>query len=179
MPWNLATDNDIRHLPVYEQLFAFAYAYMSAAHVLCAKAIERAEDRDWSAGAVVLMNASHAVELFLKAALLKRDESIDVWRFGHDIATLAEEYEKQYPEPECGWDIPFRQLQPDGLSAVQLKIYRDGVAPPSIEFRYPVTKQGQSWITLHGFEPHSFARDLKRIEEDFDRIYAARPNRSR
>ncbi|MDD5578615.1 MAG: hypothetical protein PHY16_04950 [Methylobacter sp.] len=98
MLWNLATDNIIRQLPVHEQLFA--YAYLSAAHVLCAKTLERAEARDWSAGAVILMNASHAVEIFLKATLLKRDESVDVWQFGHDIAELAKEYEKQYPEAE-------------------------------------------------------------------------------
>jgi hypothetical protein len=170
MPWNLATDNNIRQLPVFEQLFAFAYAYLNAAHLLCANAIARAEDRDWAAGAVVLMNASHAVELFLKAALLKHDESIDVWRFGHDIAALATEYEKLHPQPEWAWDIPFRQWQPEGLSSEQMRIYRDGVAPPSIEFRYPVTRQGAPWLTLHGFEPHSMARDLKRIEEDFDRI---------
>jgi hypothetical protein len=170
MPWKLATDNNIRQLPVHEQLFAFAYGYLSAGHVLCAKAIERADARDWSAGAVVLMNASHAVELFLKAVLLKRDASIDVWRFSHDIAALADEYKKRFMGPEWVWDIPFRQAQPDGLSAEQRRIYRDGVALPSIEFRYPVTKQGQPWITLQGFDPHSFARDLKRIEEDFDRI---------
>jgi hypothetical protein len=158
-------------MPVHEQLFAFAYAYLSAAHLLCAKAIERAGARDWSAGTVVLMNASHAVELFLKAALLKRDESLDIWRLGHDIAALAKEYEKRFPEPEWTWDVPFRQSPPEGLSSEQRCIYRDGVAPPSIEFRYPVTKHGQPWITLHGFEPHSFARDLAQIEQDFDRIY--------
>jgi len=171
MPWNLAVDNNIRQLPVFEQLFAFAYAYLDAARLLCEKTMERADERDWSAGAVVLMNAAHAVELFLKATLLRHDESIDVWHFGHDVSALAKEYELRFSEPEVAWEIPFRAPQPEGLSREQQRIYRDGVAPPSIEFRYPVTKQGQPWLTLHGFEPHSFARDLMRIHDDFDRIY--------
>ena len=171
MPWNLVTDNSHRQLPVHEQLFAFAYAYLSAAKLLCKQEIDHVEDCDWSAGTVVLMNASHAVELFLKAALLRKDGSIDAWAYGHDIAALAKEYERQFPDPKLAWDLPFRQSKPEGLSAEHLRLYRDGVAPPSIEFRYPVTKNGEPWITLHSFEPHSFARDLEKIEDDFNRIY--------
>lgn len=171
MSWNLATDNSTGNLSVYERLFAFAYEYLAAAKLLCAKTIERAEERDWAAGAVVLMNTSHSIELFLKATLLRRDQSTDVWKYGHNITALADEYERCFLGPGYAWEILFRQPKPEGLSAEQQKIHRVGVAPPIIEFRYPVSKQGMPWLTLHGFEPHSFAADLNRIESDFDRIY--------
>lgn len=170
MPWNLAVDNNIRLLPIPEQLFAFAYAYLDAAETLCQKTIERAEERDWPSGAVVLMNAAHAVELFIKAALLRHDKSIDVWSFGHDVAALAKAYNTHFPEPELAWDIPFATPQPDGLTSEEQRLVKKLIAHPSIELRYPVTKEGMPWLTLHGYEPHSFAKDLERIRADFDRI---------
>lgn len=172
MSWNLATDNDIRNLPVHEQLFSIAFSYLEAAQVLCAKAIEVAGAGDWSRGSVVLMNAAHATELFLKATLIRQDPTADVMKYGHDIAALADAYEKLFPEPEYAWEILFRRPKPEGLSSEEMKVYREGVAAPSIEFRYPISKLGLPWITHQGFEPNSFAKDLRRIAEDFDRIYS-------
>jgi len=169
----LATDNDTRNSPIYEQLFAFAYAYLNAAKVLCVKAVDNADARDWAAGSVVLMNASHAVELFLKATLLRSDEAMNVWAYGHDISRLADEYEKRFRKPEMSWDILFRRPKPDELSPEEAGIYKKFVADPSIEFRYPHARLGEPWLTLHAFEPHSFSRDLDRIENDFDRIRQA------
>ena len=171
MSWYLATDANIRQLPVYEQLFAFSYSYLGAAQVLCHQAVERTHERDWPGGAVILMNSAHAVELFLKAALLRRENNLDVWSHGHNIHTLAIEYGRLFPEPELAWDVPFRTAQPEDLSPDQQRVFREGTAQPSIEFRYPVNKQGYPWLTLHGFEPNSFQRELVRLENDFDRIH--------
>lgn len=171
MPWNLTSDSNIRMLPVHEQLFAFAYAYLAAATVLGQRAVERAELKDWPAGAVVLMNAAHAVELFLKATLLRKNSNFDVWAFSHDIHSLANEYERQFPEQNLSWDIPFRHSLPDDLNQDQKKYYREHTAQPSIQLRYPVSRLGSSWLTLQAFEPHSFQQELLRMEKDFDRIY--------
>ena len=171
MPWNLTSDSNIRTLPVHEQLFEFSYSYLTAAQVLCQRAVERAEIKDWPAGAVVLMNAAHAVELFLKASLLRKDREFDVWVFGHDIHSLANEYERQFPGPDLSWDIPFRHSVPDDITEDERKHYRQHTAQPSIALRYPVSRLGSSWLTLQAFEPHSFSQDLSRLEKDFDRIY--------
>ena len=171
MPWHLTSDSNIRMLPVHEQLFAFAYSYLTAAQVLGQRAVERTEHKDWPGGAVVLMNAAHAVELFLKAALLRKNSEFDIWAFSHDIHSLANEYERQFPEPELSWDIPFRHSLPADLTQDEKKYYRQHTAQPSIQLRYPVSRLGTSWLTLQAFEPHSFQQDLSRLEKDFDRIY--------
>lgn len=169
MPWHLATDVNIRQLPVQEQLYAFAYAYLEAATNLNTVAVSQADRRDWPRGAVVLMNAAHAVELFLKASILRRDQQVNIWAAGHNIRSLAEKFSRLYPD--LNWEVPFQGLSPDELSTDEQKVLREGTAPASIEFRYPVNKQGHPWLALQGFEPHSFARDLERLERDFDRIY--------
>ena len=171
MRWQLTSDSNTRMLPVHEQLYAFAYSYLAAAQVLCQRAVERAELKDWPSGAVVLMNAAHAVELFLKASLLRKDPEFDVWALGHDVHNLANEYELQFTEPELSWDIPFRHSLPNDLTDDQKRYYRQHTAQPSIALRYPVNRTGSSWLTLQAFEPHSFQQDLFRLEKDFDRIY--------
>ena len=175
MPWHLTSDSNIRMLPVHEQLFAFAYAYLASATLLCQRTVERAEHKDWPAGSVVLMNTAHAVELFLKATLLRKNINFDVWAFSHDIHSLANEYERQFPEPNLYWDIPFRHSVPDHLTQDEEKYYRQHTAQPSIQLRYPVSRLGSSWLTLQAFEPHSFQQDLLRLERDFDRIYHSEP----
>src|ERR1039457_6334164 len=103
MAFELASDSTIRHLPVPEQLFAYADAYLSAAYVLCEKAIANATSRSWPDGAVVLMTGAHALELLLKAAILKRSPAAEVWDRGHNISALVRDFEKVYPEPEFHW----------------------------------------------------------------------------
>lgn len=171
MTWHLATDANIRLLPLHEQLFAFAYSYLEASRTLCMEAIRHAEELDWSRGAVVLLNAAHAVELFLKGVLVRKAPDFDIWKYGHDIHALATEYDKLYSEPGHAWNIPFRRALPDDLPPAHLRLIREGMAHPSIEFRYPVNKQGTSWMTLQGFEPNSYLRELDRLRDDFDRIY--------
>lgn len=170
MNWQLATDESIRCLSVSDQLFAFAHAYLAAAQVLCDDAVSRSFERDWPTGAVVLMNSAHAVELFLKATVLKREPTHDVEAYGHNIHALAGLYESLYPGDEFAWEIPFRNALPDSLTRKEACFVRKVSAEASIEFRYPVTKQGCQWLTLRGFEPHSFRRELRRIQDDFDRI---------
>jgi len=173
MPWQMASDAEIRRLPVAEQLFAFARAYLTSAIALCERAVQRAGERDWPSGAVVLLTAAHSVELFLKAAILTRLPSSDVWSRGHSISTLAEDYVKFFPEPELAWYVPFKESAPGGMSEEEEKFFRSSSAPPSILFRYPVNKEGVPWVGLHAFEPHSFLRELKLLEADFERIHDA------
>ena len=121
MTWHLATDANIRLLPLHEQLFAFSYSYLEASKTLCIEAIRHAEERDWSRGAVVLLNAAHAVELFLKAVLVRKVPDFDIWKYGHDIHALATEYDKLYSDPSHAWNIPFRRALPDDLPPEHLK----------------------------------------------------------
>ena len=131
------------------------------------------------------MLAAHAVELFLKGAVLKRNPSANFKDYGHSMDDLSTDYRSLYPEPSFKWDIPFssglteeewmtlmRDLFP-GLTEAEMariKGVKEATPDPSILYRYPVQKGGGEWPGLYGFEPHSFLLLLGRIESDFARI---------
>lgn len=128
------------------------------------------------------MLSAHAVELFLKGALLKRDPTLDVWSYGHSIDSLSAAYRSQFLDASFAWDIPFasslteaewikvmQDLNPS-LSDAELKGLRSASPAPSILYRYPVDKGGKEWRGLYGFEPGSFLSLLSQMEKDFERI---------
>lgn len=182
MHWNTVSYVDIRQLQVPEQLFAYADAYRSAAAALCKQMMSDATPCTWPNAAVVLMLTAHAVELFLKGAILKRSPSTDVWTRGHNIDDLSADYRVQLPEPLFKWDIPFTS----GLTEAEWKAQMKAVHPslteaeierlkaatpaPSIRYRYPAEKGGQEWRVIEGFEPHSFLPLLDQVANDFKRI---------
>ncbi len=179
----MLTYSEIGHLTVPEQLFVYANGYRSSAAVLCAK-FESGDDVTfctWPNAVVVLMLAAHAVELFLKGALLKRN--VDVRSYQHSIDKLAAKYRDTFQkEPSLRWEIPFastltktewmalmKQLNPD-ITNAELKNLISGIPDPSILYRYPVNKCGKKWRGLYGFYPPEFSQTLSQVECDFDRI---------
>lgn len=128
------------------------------------------------------MLAAHAVELFLKGALLKRNPGLDVWNHGHNIDTLQDEYRSNFKESVFEWEIPFSQLTVDEWVAMkagwkpltdeQIKEARarQKMPTPSILYRYPVDRGGKEWTGLYGFVTPSFLKLLDQLGKDFDRI---------
>ncbi len=179
----MLTHSDIGHLPVPDRLFDYANAYRNSSAVLCEKFASSHDVtfHTWPHAAVVLMLAVHAVELFLKGALLKRN--VDVWSYGHKIDKLAEKYRETFQEePAFTWDIPFastltetewialmKRLKPD-INEAELKDMISATPDPSILYRYPVSKDGKDWPGLYGFNPLEFSQILSQLECDFDRI---------
>ncbi len=171
---------DIRHQDPSEQLFSYAEVYRSASVVLCHRIAGDETFYTWPNATVVLMLAAHAVELFLKGALLKR--KIEISRT-HDIQQLAEKYREKFPEPIYAWNIPFanplsekevianmKQLWPD-IDEVKLKESMDLAPDPSILYRYPVNKAGKEWPGAYGFTtPTEFLSTLDQLERDFNRL---------
>lgn len=179
---------DIRHLEPPEQLFSYAEAYRSASVLLCHRIAGEETFYTWPNATVVLMLAAHAVELFLKGALLKRKVMISRT---HDIQQLAENYREKFPEPTFAWNIPFatplsetevianmKQLWSD-IDEVKLKESMDLAPDPSILYRYPVTitkdkatgaKRIEEWWGAYGFTPTGFLPVLDQLEQDFNRL---------
>lgn len=179
---NILVHSDMRELPIPDQLLSYADAYRNASTVLCKKMIDDANICTWPNGAVVLMLAAHAVELFLKGILLKRNPTTDVWSHGHSIDSLSAEYRSQFPNPSFSWDIPFAcsateadwakvmQGMDPSLSKDEIKQLKLVSPAPSICYRYPMDRGGSDWPGLYGFEPHSFLLVLSQVKSDFDRI---------
>lgn len=138
----MITDAEIRSLSVPERLFAYADAYLRAAVTLCHCMTVEPKSAKWSNATVVLMLASHAVELFLKGAILTRAPSFDVWNRGHNLLDLAADYQSYFSELSFEWNIPFQAEFPDGLGEAEINTLKKRISPPGILYRYPVQKRG-------------------------------------
>ena len=170
---------DINHLEVPDQLFSYAEAYRFASALLCRKVESNDTFYTWPHASVTLMLAAHAVELFLKGALLKRKIKISGT---HNIQKLAEEYRKAFQDAAFAWEIPFanplsetelialmKEQWPDTDEA-KLKESIAATPHPSIVYRYPVSKDGKEWRGLYGFTPTGFLPVLDQLELDFKRL---------
>lgn len=170
MQLRMVTSANIKLLSVDDKLFAFAFAYLSGAECLCARAVAARDTCDWTDGAVVMFNACQAVELFLKAMLVKADRTSKIEKT-HDIYKLAQKYEKTYTGPEHHWEIPFRKPPyPEQILDEDLRYMESRSAQPGIELRYPLSGDGHDWFSWQGFEPLGFSVVLKTMRQDFDRI---------
>lgn len=173
-------------VPVPDRFFSYADAYKDSSVTMCQKIIDDPNSFSWPNGAVTLMLAAHAVELFLKGAILTRDPNFDALSKNHNIDALKNSYRSQFPDPEFEWNVPFAShltqaeriaimmyLNP-GLTEEEVKEGRAKVKPPlpSILYRYPVDHSGNDWKGLYGFEPHGFKMLLSQLGNDFSRIKA-------
>lgn len=174
---------DIANLDTHDQFFSYADAYRSASAMLCRQMKQDDTYYTWSHAAVVLMLAAHAVELFLKGALLKRTGKIIET---HNIQRLAEKYRETFQETALTWDILFanplseteliilmKEEWPE-INEVQLKQSIAATPDPSILYRYPVDKPGKDWRGHYGFTtPTEFLATLDQLGQDFQRIKSA------
>jgi hypothetical protein len=166
----MITDAELQELSVPEKLFAYAGVYLGASRSLCEKMEVGAASNTWPNAAVVLMLAAHAVELFLKGAILSKNPNANVWAFGHYLDKLAADYRLHFPEPELEWDIPFQAEFPEGLAEAEIEALKAQMPPPSILYRYPVEKGGSEWRGIYGFEPVSFDVVLADVQKAFEHI---------
>lgn len=171
MTWHMITASELNDTPVYERLFAFAGAYRNASFLVSSQMASDPKAFGWSDAAVALMLAAHAVELFLKAALLKRFPDIDIARYGHRLDDLNKAYRIWFKDPDFDWDIPFTGGKyPDEMTQEEIIALRKNTPDPSIRYRYPISKGGDEWSGLEGFEARSFLLLLDQLEKDFHRI---------
>lgn len=188
---NYITYSEIQHLQEPEQLFAYADAYRSAAATMCQQMTSNATRSTWPNAVVVLMLTAHAVELFLKGALLKRSPAASERYTTHRIDILSAKYRLQFREPSFEWDIPFSSgltiaewieqmtneypnLTDNEINEMREElIEKEKERPaPSVLYRYPTDNSGTEWRGSEGFEPHSFLFLLVQVENDFKRIKA-------
>lgn len=175
----MLTLSEFNHLDEPDQFFGYAEAYRYASDQLCRRMESDDSLYTWPNASVILMLAAHAVELFLKGALLKRNVEMG----GHDIQQLAEKYREVFTEPELAWDFPFasplsrtetiasmKQQWPD-IDEAKLKEFMETAPAPSILYRYPVYRSGKKWRTLCGFTTATeFLSTLDQVDQDFKRI---------
>jgi HEPN domain len=152
-----------------EQLVAFAKAYLSASKVLCQKINENIVQAKYADGCVVIFTAYHAVELFLKGMIIKKNPDA---KLHHDVEKLAIDYHRLYPEENHYWRVPFGVVVLGDNSEAEKK-FQDLKKELPVEqiYRYPINKNGKTWLGAYAFEPKSFMKTvILPLEDDFRRL---------
>ena len=111
MTWHMLHFSDLQRKSVPEQLFSFADANLQSASVLCARLCAEADQATYAHGAVIMSLTFHSVELFLKAAILRKDSKKKC--NGHDLDRLKNQYANLYPGTNYDFDILFSRQAPD------------------------------------------------------------------
>ncbi|MBP6078959.1 MAG: hypothetical protein KA505_09130 [Xanthomonadales bacterium] len=146
----------------------FAEAYRQAAMDFCHRLIEHESQRTWPNANVVLLLAAHSVELFLKGAILSREPE---YKFGpgHSLDELQAKYERVFTSAEFRFEAVFMSDYP-GISDQEANSLRAMAPPPSIQFRYPVSKNLSEWEGVHALEPETFFETLIFLGEEYERL---------
>ena len=169
--WNLLVPAPRGSLSEHEESFEYAAAYLDSAIRLCGVLARSYRRATYARGAVVMYLAAHAVELFLKAAILKKRADL---RLGHhDFEQLNSTYSGLYPEKRFRFTRTPFDVQYLGMTKAEAREAKKTAPSADQLYRYPADKQGKPWNAAVGIEPKSCLKWLRELEEDFARLRAA------
>lgn len=154
---------------VHEQFFFLAKAFLESAGVLCERLISWPEELNFDRGRVVISVTYHAVELFLKAAVLRRKPEASLH---HNLEVLKSEYDELYHGERYQFEVPFgiKVLGFDLEEVEKIKKDLRRRMPSDQLTRYPINKSKEIWPGVQGFEPEEFREIINRLELDFRRL---------
>lgn len=179
MNWNMSHNSEVAHLSASLQFLAFSDAYLASAAHLCSFLAKTPSESSYPRGAAVLSLTFHGIELFLKAAILKKDPTE---RFrgkdGHNLHHLSRSYADLYPENNFSFDVPFRADEIDFGSldpgiAEELKAFitkHECDTPVNQVYRYPIDINGNPWKTTFAFEASAFSVVISKAQLDIARL---------
>ena len=178
MTWQMVVESDLASLSIPLQFLSFSDAYLDSASRLCAVLERSPRKSNYARGSVVLYLTFHAIELFLKGAILERKPNEKLGN--HDIQVLSKRYNKLYPGMKYEFHAPFISRDEPDLSHLfsseiieEVKIYikeSKQKNPWDQRHRYPRNLDGQPWGGLVGFEPGSFLVVIKKLKVDIARL---------
>ncbi len=164
--WNLCGPWEFKDKTVSEKFFIYSEAYLNSAGSLCDLIASSPNKQSYANGVVILYLTFHAVELFLKAAVLTKSPNEPL---NHKIEKYQNRYNKLYPAKRFKLEIPFKteDLDIEKYETAQIDIK----LPPQDQVnRYPVDKEGKEWNQPFAFEPYSFQKDINKLKENFRSI---------
>ena len=162
-----SSDLDVLEMP--ERFLEYAFAYLDSARVLCDQLIKNPSEVTYARGNACNFNARLAVELFLKASILKKDPNMDLH---HVIEHLRDVYARQYVEPRFHWDVQFTTRVIGGEAAANERIVKEHLKknPPDQRLRYPMNKRREPWEESGTFDASNFMLVIQAIERDMVRL---------
>jgi hypothetical protein len=156
----------IDNLPIPLQFMAFADAYLDSGDRLCKVLSRSTRKRSYPRGAVVLFLTYHAIELFLKAAILYRYPKEGLH---HNVEQLHNRYRALYPAKRYEFIVPFK-TEYLGFEPSQLAEKKRSMPTQDKVNRYPSNKKGEVWDGVFVFEPNSFQPIIAQLQADFARL---------
>lgn len=164
--------SDLQKLSIPDQLFHFSQANLDSAEMLCVAMCGNNQVATYAHGAVIQSLTFHALELFLKAAIMRSDPTATFGgRDGHDLTRLYKQYQGMYPEKCMQFDVPFMAapLDADDVVGLDRRQKKDSVDELH---RYPIDMKGNEWKALIGFEANSFRLTIEKIRSDLSAVKA-------
>lgn len=178
MTRRMVVESDLTPLSTPLQFLSFSDAFLDSASRLCTVLKRSPRKSNYARGSVVLYLMFHAIELFLKGAILERKPNENLKH--HDIQGLSNRYKKLYPGKKYELHGPFisrdeanlRDLfSPKDLEEVKIYIKkRERKNPSDQRYRYPKNPEGQRWDGLVGFEPESCLVEIKKLKANIVRL---------
>lgn len=158
---------ELSPLPIPLRFFRFAHAYLDAAIVLNTRLLDGTDDQTYPRACVPLYLAQHAIELFLKGAILSRAPAD---RLQHGVEQLGIRYRDLYRENSFRWVVPFGTAEPVGAEPGKIEELRKLSPPADQQFRYPTDSRKEPWMGISAYLAADFHLTLKQVESDFDRL---------
>ena len=173
MTWRMVVESDLASLSIPRRFLSFSDAYLDSASRLCTVLKRSPRKSNYARGSVVLYLTFHAIELFLKSAILERKPNEKLGN--HDIEGLSKRYKNLYPGMKYEFHAPFISRNKIDLSDFfSAEIIEEIKNKPNIPWdqrhRYPRNLEGQPWRGEAGFEPVSFLIEIKKLEADIARL---------
>ena len=157
---------EIDAFPIPLQFLAFSEAYLDSANRLCKILKLSTRKRSYPRGAVVQFLTFHAVELFLKAAILQKYPKEGLH---HNIEHLSNRYQTLYSGKRFNFDIPFK-TEFIGFEPSEIKERKPALPSQDQVNRYPINKKFEVWEGAFAFKPESFLLVIEKLQTDIDRL---------
>lgn len=165
---------DFEQLSEADQYFALARGYLDGSSVLCRALLDDAYAEQYSHTRVILYLCRHAVELFLKGAILKA--SGQQAKKSHNIVTLLDEYECLLPDQQFRFKTPFDLSTLPPIERTQYTAELHAFtgrynATHDQRYRYPADNNGNDFPGyLDSFIPAMFLSELQELSTELLRV---------
>lgn len=180
MTLRMVVESDLASLSTPLQYIELSDAFLDSALRLCTVLRRSHRKSNYARSAVVQYLTFHAIELFLKSAILKRhpNEKLNT----HDIQALSKRYRNLYKAKKYEFRAPFlaEEISDDVLSKIigsdnleNFKSFRkkhEDENPWDQRLRYPINDKGHSWSGLVGFEPLSYLLELRKLQKNIRQL---------
>jgi len=179
MTRRMVVESDLASLSIPLKFLSFSDAYLDSASRLCTVLKRSPRKSNYARGSVVLYLMFHAIELFLKGAILERKPNEKLGN--HHIQGLSNRYDNLYKGKKYKFHAPFISsgdkadfsefFSPEDIEQIRIYIKKSEKKNPLDQrHRYPGNREGQPWDGAIGFEPESCLVEIKKLKADIAQL---------